>query len=284
MKLICSILVLFLSLPAFAARTVTDELGRRVVVPDHPHRLICLLPSIVDDVYALNAGDDILAVSDFSDFPSQARNKLRIGPPLSPSIETIVALHPDLVLADADLNSADTLHQLENARITVFFIEPHGLEGIYQSILNLGTALNRDPQARLLVDQLRARVAAVRQRVSGKQPVSILLPVWYDPVVTVGRGSFISQLIQIAGGRSVTSDLPEEWPQISLETVLARAPEALLLVRASAMSVDLIRNRPGWQNVPAIKNNRIFYTDERLESPSPVAFDALEDLARQIHP
>lgn len=284
MKLICALLLLLPAMQAFAARTVSDELGRKIDLPDRPHRLVCLLPSIVDDVYALGAGADIVAVSDYSRFPADAQNKRRVGPPLSPSIETIVALHPDLVLADADLNSADTLNRLQGAHVAVFFIRPQGLEGVFQSILSLGVALNREPQARAVVGRLRARAAAVRQRVSGKPPVRVLMPIWYDPVLTIGHLAYISELIQMAGGRSVTDDLPEEWPQISLEAVLARAPEALLLVRGSPMSMDLIRNRPGWRDLPAIKNNRVYYTDERLESPSPVAFDALEDLARQFHP
>ena len=266
------------------ARTVTDELGRKVEVPAHPHRLICLLPNIVDDVYALGAGDDIVAVSDYSQYPAAALSKPSVGPPLSPSIEKIVALEPDLVLLDAELNSADALSQLEKAHVTVFVIEPHGVEGIYKSILNLGVALDREPQARSLVDRLRARVAAIRQRVDGKPAVGVLLPIWYDPVLTIGRRSFLSELIQIAGGRSVTDDLAQEWSQISLESVVARAPQALLLVRGTALSADMLRSRPGWETLQAVKNKRIYYTDERLESPSPVAFDALEELARQFHP
>src|SRR5215469_11882715 len=284
MTRLCPILIFLFALCFCGARTVKDELGHAVNVPENPHRIVCLLPSIVDDVYALGAGNEILAVSDFTRFPPEARNKRTVGPPLSPSIETIVALHPDLALADADLNSAETLNQLEKAHVTVFFIEPHGIEGIYASILDLGAALNRELQARALVDRLRARVAAVRLRASGKRSVRLLMPIWYDPVLTIGRRASISEMIQIAGGRSVTDDLPEEWPQISLEAVVARAPEALLLVRGSAVSMDLIRNRPGWKNLPAVRDNRIFYTDDRLESPSPVAFDALEDLARQFYP
>ena len=100
----------------------------------------------------------------------------------------------------------------------------------------------------------------------------------------VGKKAFITEVIEIAGGHSVTSDLEQEWPQISLEAVLERKPEALLLVRGSKMSSEQILSRPGWSTVPAIKNNRIYYVDDRIEIPSPVVFDALEELARQFHP
>jgi iron complex transport system substrate-binding protein len=120
--------------------------------------------------------------------------------------------------------------------------------------------------------------------VSGKPVVSILMPVGYDPIVTIGKHAFITELIEIAGGHSVTSDLDQEWPQVSMEAMLARAPEALLLIQGSRMSMDKIRTKPGWNNMPAVKNNRVYYVDDRISFPSPVAFDALEDLAKQFHP
>jgi iron complex transport system substrate-binding protein len=125
----------------------------------------------------------------------------------------------------------------------------------------------------------------VRQRVNGKPVVSVLMPVGYNPIITIGGPSFISQLIEIAGGRSITNDLKQEWPQISLEAVLSRAPQALILTRgSSAMSMDRIHEQPGWASMPAVKNNRIYYVDDRIGLSSPIVFDALEDLARQLHP
>jgi iron complex transport system substrate-binding protein len=120
--------------------------------------------------------------------------------------------------------------------------------------------------------------------VSGKPVVSILMPLWFDPVITIGKHAFITELIEIAGGHSATSDLPQEWPQISLEAVLARKPDALLLERGSKMSAQQILSRPGWSSVPAVRNHRIYYVDDRIELSSPVVFDALEELARQLHP
>jgi len=272
------------SLPALAARTLTDDLGRSVTVPDHPHRLICLMPSVVDDVYAVGAGADIIAVTDYTKYPPDAKTKPTVGLPLSPSLETIVSLHPDLVLASADLNRSETTNQLERVQIPVFTVTTHGIDGIYESIASIGRALNREQDAAKLVAALRERAAAVRRRVAGKPVINILMPIWYDPIVTIGKTAYMTDMIEIAGGHSVTGDIGEEWPEVSLEAVLARAPEALVLVRGSKMSVEAIRTRPGWLTMPAVKNNRIYYVDDRIESPSPVAFDALEDLAKQFHP
>jgi iron complex transport system substrate-binding protein len=284
MTRLAALVFLFISLPALAARTLTDDLGRSVTVPDHPHRLICLMPSVVDDVYALGAGADIIAVTDYTKYPPAAKTKPTIGLPLSPSLETIVSLHPDLVLASADLNRSETTNQLERLQIPVFTVTTHGIDGIYESITSIGRALNREQDAAKLVAGLRERAAAVRRRVAGKPVINVLMPIWYDPIVTIGKTAYMTDMIEIAGGHSVTSDIGEEWPEVSLEAVLARAPEALLLVRGSKMSVEAIRTRPGWLTMPAVKNNRIYYVDDRIESPSPVAFDALEDLAKQFHP
>ena len=284
MKWLLALVFLCISLPALAARTLTDDVGRSITVPDHPHRVICLMPSLVDDVYALGAGSDVIAVTDFTKYPPEAKTKPSVGLPLSPSLETIVSLHPDLVFASGDLNGGETVKALEKVEIPVFTVTAHGIEGIYNSITSVGHALNREREAARLVGALRERERAVRERVAGKPVVNVLMPIWYDPIMTVGKNAYITDLIEIAGGRSVTSDIAEEWPEISLEAVFARSPEALVLVRGSKMSVEAIRTRPGWVTMPAVRNNRIYYVDGRIESPSPVAFDALEDLAKQFHP
>ncbi len=284
MKCLSVSLLLSIAVPVFAAHTVTDQLGRTVQVPEHPHRLVCLMPSVVDDVYALGAGADVIAVTDYTKYPANARSKPSVGSILSPSMETILSMHPDLVLGSADMSHTETLQQLERLGIVVFMISAHGVEGIYQSITSLGKALNREDSARALIAKLRGREAAVRQQVKGKPVVSILMPVGYAPIVTIGKHAFITELIAIAGGRSVTADIEQEWPQISREAMLARAPQALLLIRESRMSIDKIRGQPGWSNLPAVSNDRVYYVDDRINLPSPVAFDALEELAKQFHP
>jgi len=284
MKHLSAWMLFLIALPACSARTVTDESGRAVTIPEHPHRVVCLMPSIVNDVYALGAGADVIAVTDYVKYPAEARTKQSVGLPQTPSIETIVSLHPDLVLGDGVMSRMETMERLKKLGIPVFMVAPHGIEGIYRSIASIGQALNRDQAARELIGKLRTREAAVRQRANGKPRISILMPLWYDPVTTIGKQAFITEIIEIAGGHSVTSDLAQEWPQVSLEAVLARKPEALLLVRGSRMSAEQILTRPGWSNLPAIRNKRIYYVDDRIEIPGPVAFDALEELARQFHP
>jgi iron complex transport system substrate-binding protein len=278
------ILLTSIAVPCFAGRTVKDELGRTVEVPDHPHRVVCLIPSVVDIVYSLGAGSDVVAISDFTKYPKEALQKSSIGLPLNPSIETIVALHPDLALGSGDLNTLEFAGHLQRLGIPVFMVDPHGIEGIHASILSLGKALNRESDANSLVARLRARVDAVKARVANKPKLRVFMAIWYDPVMTIGKRAFISELIEAAGGRSVTDDIAQEWPEVSLETIVSRQPDALLFVSGSNVTIEELKARPGWDHLRAVQQGRIYYADDRLQYPSPIAFDALEDLAKQFHP
>ena len=278
------ILLTSLALPCFASRTVNDELGRTVEVPDHPHRVVCLIPNVADIVYSLGAGADVVAISDFTKYPKEALDKPSIGLTLNPSMETIVALHADLALGTGDLNTLEFAGQLERLGIPVFMVDPHGIEGIYASILSIGSALNREPDAKTLVARLRTRVDTVKARVSGKPRVRVFMAIWYDPVMTIGKRAFISELIEAAGARSVTDDIAQEWPEVSIETVVNRQPDALLFASGSGITPEELKARPGWEDLKAVREGRIYYIDDRVQYPSPIAFDALEDLAKQFHP
>jgi len=273
-----------LSAPCFASRTLTDEMGRKVVVPEHPHRVICLMPNVTDTVFALGAGDDVVAVSDYTKYPAAARTKPSVGDLIKPSIETILSLHPDLVIGFQPKGPMDVTDQLERAGIPIFLVSPHGIAGILHSVETIGQALNREPQAEALVHSLQQRVSAVRTRTTGMPTPRVFMPVWYDPITTIGKNAFITEIIAAAGGRSITDDLQMEWPTISMEVVLNRAPDALLLIRGGKTTLQLLEGRPGWSNMKAVTEHRAYYIDDRINLASPVAIDALEDLAKQFHP
>ena len=284
-KLLRLLLVcLLLSAVASASRVIRDELGRDITVPDHPHRLICLAPSITDTVYALGRGEDIVGITDYTKYPPEARQKPSVGGVINPSLEKLVSLKPDLVLAIGDLNNFDLVRSIEHLGLPVFVIYPHGVEGIYRSIASIGKAIDQEAQASAMIARLREREQTVRKRVAGKTAPSVLFLVWTDPIITAGHGAFITELIGIAGGKSVTDDLPNEWPRVSFETIVARQPEYLLLARGSPVSLETLQRQAAWQRLEAVKKGKIFCADDRIDFPSPLAFDALEDLAKQFHP
>ncbi len=267
-----------------ASRIVTDEAGRSVTVPDHPHRIVCLVPSVTDAVFALGLGDEVVAVSDYTTYPPAALKKPSIGSLVKPSIETILSYHPDLVVGTKIPGSAETADQLQHVGVPVYLVDPHGLKGILQSVTGIGNALNRVPEATALDARLRQRIDAVRQRVAGKPAPRVLFTVWYDPIITIGKRAFITEIIEAAGGHSVTDDLSPDWPQVSIETVVTRAPDALLLVRGGRITIGALINRPGWNSLGAVQQGKVFYVDSGIQEPSPVAIDALEELAKQFHP
>jgi len=270
--------------PCLGSRSVVDETGRTVTVPDHPHRIICLVPSITDDVFSLGAGDDVVAVSDYVKFPVEAQKKPSVGSIMTPSIEMILSLHPDLILGTPKANQQAILDQLERMSVPVFLVDPRGLAGILHSLISLGHVLNRDKQAAVLTTKLQQRIDAVLINTRNKPVIRVFMPVWYDPVITIGKSDFITEIIEAAGGLSVTADLTQEWPHISMESVIARAPDSLLLARGGQTTFEVLKDKPGWNNLPAVKARRAYYVDSCVDLPSPVAIDALEDLAKQFHP
>jgi ABC-type Fe3+-hydroxamate transport system substrate-binding protein len=288
MKHVLALLAVLLAttLPCCATRVVVDETGRKVTVPDHPHRIICLVPSVTDAVFAIGAADDVVAISDFTDYPEEAKKKPRVGSIANPSLETILSLHPDLLLGMPHQNQQGVLDQLARTGIPLYIVDPHGIPGILHSITSLGQAIGREPEAAAEVARLQRRIDAVRASVRGKPVVSVFMPISYDPVITIGKGAFITDIIETAGGHSITTDLDQgEWPHISMEAVIARAPQALLMLRGvKTMTPEQLKTKPGWNTLPAVRSGRVYYVDKRVSFPSPVAIDALEDLAKQFHP
>ena len=281
---LCVLALLGVAVPCRASRTVRDETARAVTVPDHPQRVICLAPSLVDDVFSIGGGAQVAAISDFTRYPAEALKKPSIGEPIHPSLERVLAFNPDLVLAIAHGNDPAILDKLRQLGVPVYLTDTHGMAGVLRTVQSVGDAINRRPEADAEVQRLTLRIAAVKARVQGKPAVRMFLPISVDPVFTIGQGAFITEMIADAGGASVTADLHQEWPQISLEVVIARQPEALLLIRGGHTTLAMLRSRPGWESLQAVREGRVFYVDERVNDSSPEVVDALEDLARELHP
>ena len=284
-RLAVGVLVLLgIAAPCRASRTVRDETGRAVTVPDHPQRIVCLAPSLVDDVFSIGGGAEVAAITDYTRYPPEALRKPSVGEPIHPSLERVLAFNPDLVLAIAHGNDPAVLDKLRQLGVPVYLTDSHGMAGVLHTVQSVGDALNRRSEADAEVRRLTVRIDAVKARVQGKPAVRVFMPISVDPVFTIGQGAFITEMIADAGGASVTADLHQEWPQISLEVVIARQPEALLLVRGGHTTLAMLRSRPGWESLQAVRAGKVFFVDERVNDSSPEVVDALEDLARELHP
>jgi iron complex transport system substrate-binding protein len=277
------LLVSLLGSNAWASRVLQDEAGRKVTLPDQVRRVVSLTPSVTDTIYALGASLQIVAITDYTSYPPQAaREKPSIGDILKPSLERILSFHPDVVIGVSTLNSPETVKGLERVGIPVFLVNGRGLAGVYSSITSIGNALGRDREAASLTESLKAREQRVRAQAQQAKHPTVFLALQLDPCITAGRGAFITELIHVAGARSVTSDLNQDWLRVSLESIIPRKPEYIVLMKSAPFDLKDMQTRVGWSALKAVKDGRIIRADDRLQIPSPVAFDGLEDLANQI--
>jgi len=143
--------------------------------------------------------------------------------------------------------------------------------------------MGRERQAAALIADLRAREAKVRAQSAGKERPSVLLVLSIDPLITAGKNAFITQMIAAAGARSVTDDIQQDWTQMNVEAILPRKPDYILLMNAGPVSLKDMQRSAGWNSLEAVKRGRVIIVDDRIQIAAPVAFDGLEDFARQIH-
>jgi len=280
---VLAVLLCALGAPA-ASRVVTDETGREVQVPSHPERLVSLAPSITETLYALGVGNRLVGDTDYCDYPPEAKQKPHVGATLNPSLENIVALKPDLVLGSAEANRRETADQLAKLGIPLYGLSDHSVSDILKSIRDLGALLDCGPEAQALAAGLDQRLQAVNRLVEGKPRPRVLFVTWYQPLITVGPGSFVADVIHRAGGTSVSGDLTGEWPHLSIEAVVERNPQVILLPQSQSYSpsLDEFRRLPGWRDLAAVKAGRVYYVPDTIVRPSPRLFDALEEVARLL--
>ena len=286
MKKLLRWLPLFFLLAAYASasRVERDETGRTVIIPDHVHRAVSLSPSLTNTVYALGAASDLVGITDYTIFPAEAaKQKPSVGAVVNPSLEHIVALHPDVVLALPEFNGAEAIEGLRRLGIPVFLFNTANIANIYHSIDAVGRVMGREREATTLIAQLRAREEKVRAQSVGKAKPSALLVLSIDPLITAGKDAFITQMIEAAGARSVTDDVKQDWVQMNVEAILPRKPDYILLMKNGPVTLKDMQRHAGWSSLPAVQHGRIIIVDDRVQIPAPVAFDGLEDLARQIH-
>ena len=277
------VLLLALGTCSWAVHLERDDTGRSVAVPDHVHRIISLAPSLTDIVYSLGAQGDLVGITDFTDYPPQAsREKPSVGAIVNPSLEKIVTLHPDIVLALPAFNGAETITGLERLNLPVFLFNTTNMSDIYRNIASVGRVLGRDHEASALIVRLHIRENKLRQQTQGRPRLALLVVVAITPLITAGNSAFITEMITVAGARSVTEDVPQDWLQMNFEAVLPRKPDYIVLIQDGPVTLKAMQQQPGWNSLEAVRKGRLITVDGRIQVPGPTAFDGLEDLAKQV--
>lgn len=276
---------------AAAGLTLTDGLGREVRMESPAQRVVSLAPSNTEILFALGAGDKVIGRDEFSDYPEEAKSIASVGGSMGEySLEAIVALTPDLVLA-SELNSPELVSSLEELGLTVYYLpNPKSFDELYTNLETVATLTGRD--ATKLTDSLKARVTAVDEKI---MPLSDRPVVFYeidatDPSkpYTAGAGTFINFIIDRAGGVNFTglAGITDPYPQVSLEQLVVTPPDFIILGDSMwGTTPEVVAARPGWDALTAVVEGNVFPFDDNLVSrPGPRLVDGLEALAKLLHP
>ncbi len=270
-------------------REVIDESGRRVAVPMDVRRIVSLAPNLTEIVYALGAQDRLVAVSNYSDSVPAAKTKPHVGMPMNPSLEAIVGARPDIVLAAA-INQWETVDALARLGIPGYTTDPHTVEGMLESIKDIGGVIGASAQAATVVANLQQRLDALKTKLAGVPPARVLFVVWENPLISVGGHTFIADALRWADAESVLHT-KQNWPQISLEEVVRLKPDYLVFASnhagdaaSNAQRLAELRSEGGWQELSPVRDGRIAVISDEVNLPAPGLIDAIEQLARELHP
>ena len=273
--------------PAAAFRQVTDEIGRTIRIPQSIRRVVSLAPSLTETVYALGAENLLVGDTDYCDFPPDAQQKPKVGGATNPNLEAIAALHPDLVLVTVSLNRLETVQALEGLGIPSYATDPHTALGIIASTEHLADLLGTAEAGTSLANGLQHKLSELQQKLRSSPLTPVLFVVWTQPLMSIGRDTFIADALRHAGAVSII-DSPQNWPRVNLEEVVRLQPEFIIFVEshtgAAAQSGDAIADLPGWRLLHAVRERHYATISDAINRPAPRLISEIESLARQLHP
>ncbi len=238
------------AVPQAARSVVTDEVGRQVSIPAKVSRIVTLSPDLTETIYALGLDDKLAGDSNYCETPPAAKLKPHVGAPLNPSLEAIVALHPDLVLASTSINRRETVDALARLGIAVYASNPHTVRGMLDSVRKMSELMGSSAAGEALVGPLQARLDDLRMRLSELPLAHVFFVVWQEPLISIGQNTFIADALRWAGAESVIlSD--QNWPHISFEEVVRLQPDYIVFTsnhggEGETQLADL-RARAGWK-------------------------------------
>ena len=273
--------------PSHASTTVVDGVGRRVDIPAHINRVVTLSPDLTETIYALGLEEKLAGDTNYCDTPPAARLKPHIGTAQNPSLEAIVALRPDVVLASTSINRRETVDALAKLGLAVYATDPHTVRGVLDSITGVANVLGAPVQGQAVVAQLQTRLDSLRMRLADQPLAHVLFVVWQDPLITIGQNTFIADALRWAGAESVIL-ADQNWPQISFEEVVRLQPDYLLFTSRhsgdSGKVLGDLRSRSAWKGLRAVELGHVLDISDEIARPSTGLVDAIEELARDVHP
>jgi iron complex transport system substrate-binding protein len=250
-------------------------------------RIVSLAPNLTETIYALGLEDRLAGDTDYCDTPAAAKSKPHVGNPQNPSIEAVVALHPDLVLATTSINRMETADALKRLGIAVYTSDPETVRGMLDSTERLADVVGAPRQGANLVARLQQRLDGLQAKLKERPMAHVLFVVWMDPLLTVGQNTFIADALRWAGAESVVVS-KQKWPQLSIEEVVRLEPDYIVFTTdhggSGASQLRDLRARPAWRDLDAVELGHVVDVSEEVVRPSPGLVDAIEQLAHLLHP
>ena len=249
-------------------------------------RIVSLAPAATEILFALGLDEEIVGVSLNCDYPLQARSKEKVGTFSRPDAERILRLKPDVVFGTG-LEQAPAVNALRRLKVRVVVSDPADLNGLYDSIREIGRLTGREREATALVKQMKRRVDHVAARTRDVLPArrpKVFVEVWHTPLMTAGKGSFVDELVRLAGGVNIASGAPRPYSLFTAEEVLRGRPDCVILTYQGGD--DRVLNRLGWGQVPAVLNRRVYgdIDPDLILRPGPRVVDGLEQIQKRLFP
>lgn len=270
---------------ASTAVRVVDDAGETVRLERPARRIVSLIPSATDLLVAIGARGQVAGRTDFDKDPAVA-SLPSVGGGLDPSLETLAALRPDLVLTWESSADGALRTRLRELGIPAYAVSANDTADVFRTLANLGTLAGRRPSADSAAAAIRAELEAVRRSVAGRPAPGVLYVGWVDPPMVAGSTSFIADLIRVAGGRPLFEDVRQEWPQVSLEEIVSRRPEVVVIPtgEGAQFSAAALRGLPGWRELGAFRAGRVHEVPvEVVNRPGPRLGEAARLLRDAIH-
>lgn len=284
---IAAVLIMPHRITVSSAAVFTDDLGRAVILKNSPQRIVSLAPSITEILYYLRLGDRVAGVTQFSYYPPEAAQKPKVGSYIRLNVEKIMSLKPDLAVGTADGNEPGVVKLLEQAGIPVYIVNPRNVMDAIDTIADVGEVCGMGKEANALSSLLARRVDHILERTGPLRRPLVFLQINVKPIMTVNRHTLHHDVIRVAGGENMTQDEPITYPRISVEEVIRRRPEVIIIssMERGGRFERVRKEWLKWPGLPAVKAGRIHLIDsDLLDRASPRIVDGLEAMARLIHP
>ncbi len=263
-----------------STQEVKDDLGRTVKIPQNIERAVSLAPNLTENIFAIGAGDKLVGVTTFCNYPPEAEKIQKVSDTQTPNLEAIIALKPQVIFVSTASQLENFTNTLEKQNIAVYVTNPKNLDDVFKNLITFGELFGTSEKAEKLISELKTRVSAVENKVKDKPKIKVFVQIDKDSLYTIGKESFITDLINRAGGESVTKDVETAYPKISKETALALNPDAIILSESENNSAP----NEVFKNSSAVKNGKVFKINADIISrPSPRLVDALEIIAKDLH-